>query len=222
MHSGPEDLVRAARRAGVSDERVLTALRATPREAFAPLEDRRAVYDDAPLWIGHGQVTTQPSLSALMLEGLALVGDEHVLEVGTGAGFQTALLAALAGDVVSIEWWADLSELAGRVLDAEGVGNVELVVGDGSRGVPERAPYDAVLVSAAALEVPAALVEQLRPGGRLVQPIGPGGDEQVVLFERAGSGLRRIDVLVLARFVPMRSRDQQRGLRGGREYFGLL
>ncbi|MGW1676188.1 protein-L-isoaspartate O-methyltransferase [Saccharopolyspora sp. NPDC002376] len=212
--AGPEDLVRAARRAGVSDERVLTALRATPRGAFAPLEDRRAVYADVPLLIGHDQVTTQPSLSALMLEGLALAGDEHVLEVGTGAGFQTALLAGLAGDVVSIEWWADLSEQAGRVLDAEGVDNVDLVVGDGCRGVPERAPFDAVLVSAAALEVPAALIEQLRPGGRLVQPIGSGGDEQVMLFERAGSGLRRIAVLALARFVPMRSRGR-RGLRGG-------
>jgi protein-L-isoaspartate(D-aspartate) O-methyltransferase len=201
--AGPEDLVDAARRAGVSDERVLDALRATPREAFVQVENRRAAYDDAPLRIGHGQVTTQPSLSALMLEGLALTGREHVLEIGTGTGFQTALLARLARDVVSIEWWADLSAQASRVLAAKEVGNIELVVGDGSHGVPERAPYDAVLVSAAALEVPAPLVEQLRPGGRLVQPIGVGGDEQVVLFERTDAGLRRVDLLALARFVPM-------------------
>ncbi|MBB5158278.1 protein-L-isoaspartate O-methyltransferase [Saccharopolyspora phatthalungensis] len=207
MHpAGPEDLVRAARRVGVFDERVLAALRTTMREAFLPLEDLRAVYDDAPLAIGHGQVTTQPSLSARMLEGLALTGGEHVLEIGTGAGFQTALLARLAGDVVSIEWWPDLSEQAGRVLATEGVDNVELVVGDGRRGVPERAPFDAVLVSAAALEVPVPLVEQLRWGGRLVQPIGAGGNERVMLFERTESGLRRIDVLALARFVRMRGR----------------
>lgn len=97
---GPEELVRAARHAGVTDERVLRVLLATPREVFVPLEARTAAYDDAPLLIGHGQVTTQPSLSALMLEGLALTGGEHVLEIGTGVGFQTALLARLAGDGV--------------------------------------------------------------------------------------------------------------------------
>ncbi|MFE5587652.1 protein-L-isoaspartate O-methyltransferase [Kitasatospora sp. NPDC056531] len=197
----PEDLVRAARAAGVRDERLLGAIRAIPRAGFVPAWQEGIAYQDTPVPIPHGLVTTQPSLSAAMIEGLALIGDEHVLEVGTGLGFQTALLARLAADVVSIELWSDLAAQARQNLDRQGVTNVELFVGDGSEGVPGRAPYDAVLVSAAHPDVPPPLVEQLRPGGRLVQPIRPGGREDVVAFRRTAAGLERERVLIAARFV---------------------
>ncbi|MGW3044842.1 protein-L-isoaspartate(D-aspartate) O-methyltransferase [Kitasatospora sp. NPDC001159] len=197
----PEDLVRAVRAVGVRDERLLGAIRTVPRAGFVPAAQEEVAYQNMPVPIPHGLVTTQPSLSAAMIEGLALIGDEHVLEVGTGLGFQTALLAHLAADVVSIELWSDLAAQARQNLDRQGVTNVELFVGDGSKGVPGRAPYDAVLVSAACPDVPPPLVEQLRPGGRLVQPIGPGGREDVVAFRRTASGLERERVLVAARFV---------------------
>lgn len=197
----PEDLVRSVRRAGVSDERVLQAVRATPRAAFVPTGHRAHAYQDVPLPIGHGQVTTQPSLSARMIEGLELNGDEHVLEVGTGLGFQTALLARLAADVVTVEMRPDIARQARGNLAGQGVQNVELRVGDGSAGVPAGAPYDAVIVSAAFPEVPAPLAGQLRLGGRLVQPIGPGGREQVVSFLRTATGLESGRILTPARFV---------------------
>ncbi|NMH99392.1 protein-L-isoaspartate(D-aspartate) O-methyltransferase [Pseudonocardia acidicola] len=197
----PDDLVRAVRAAGVGDERLLAAVRATPRAGFVPAEHVAVAYGDRPIPIAHGQVTTQPSLSARMIEGLDLAGDEHVLEIGTGLGFQTALLARLAGDVVSIELWPDLVRHARRNLARQGIRNVELLVGDGSCGVPEHAPYDAIVVSAAFPEVPAPLVEQLRLGGSLVQPVGPGGSEQVWLFRGTAEGLERCRILTLARFV---------------------
>ena len=204
--AAPGDLARAARAAGISDERVLEAISATPRAGYVPGGYRTAAYRDEPVPIGHGRVTTQPSLSARMIEGLRLAGDDHVLEIGTGLGFQTALLARLAASVVSIERWPDLADQARRNLARQGIGNAEVLDGDGSRGLPDRAPYDAILVSAAFPQVPAPLAAQLRVGGRLVQPIGPGGREQVVLFERSAAGLQRRQVLTLARFVRLRGR----------------
>lgn len=206
MDSSPQALVSAARESGVGDERVLDAVRATPRAAFVPPDAVDDAYADVPIPIAHDQVTTQPSLSARMIEGLGLTGDEHVLEIGTGLGFQTALLARLAADVVTVEWWPDLTEQARRNLRARGIGRVTLLTGDGSGGVPEHAPYDAILVSAAFPEVPRPLIEQLRVGGRLVQPIGSGGQEDVVAFERTESGLVRQRVLVPARFVRLHGR----------------
>jgi protein-L-isoaspartate(D-aspartate) O-methyltransferase len=141
-----------------------------------------------------------------MIESLGLDGSEHVLEVGTGLGFQTALLAHLAADVVSIEMRPDIARQARGNLARQRVGNVELRVGDGSGGVPDRAPYDAVVVSAAFPEVPVPLVTQVRTSGRLVQPIGPGGHEQVVCFLRTASGLEQWRVLTAARFVRLRGR----------------
>jgi protein-L-isoaspartate(D-aspartate) O-methyltransferase len=158
-------------------------------------------YRDEPIPIGHGQVTTQPSLSARMIEGLRLAGADRVLEIGTGLGYQTALLARLASSVVSIERWPDLAGQARWNLARHGIRNVQVLAGDGSCGRPDRAPYDAIVVSAAFPGVPAPLAAQLRIGGRLVQPIGPGGNEQVVLFERSAAGLQRRQVLTPARFV---------------------
>ncbi|WP_101789738.1 protein-L-isoaspartate(D-aspartate) O-methyltransferase [Nonomuraea indica] len=201
-----DDLVRAVRAAGVHDERLLDAMRATPRADFVPPGCASAAYDDGPVPIQHGQVTTQPSLSARMIAALGLHGAEHVLEIGTGLGFQTALLARLAADVVTVERWPDMTEAARRSLARHRIRNVELVVGDGTRGVPERAPYDAVLVSAAFPRVPPPLVEQLRLGGRLVQPIGRGGWEEVTLFERTGTGLQRRSLLTFASFVRLHGR----------------
>ncbi|MBX6382345.1 MAG: protein-L-isoaspartate(D-aspartate) O-methyltransferase [Microbispora sp.] len=202
----PEDLVRAVRAAGVRDERLLAAVRSTPRAGFVPAKHVAHAYEDVPIPIAHGQVTTQPSLSATMIDALALTGREHVLEVGSGLGYQTALLARLAADVVSVELWPDLVRGARRNLARQGIRNAEVLVGDGSRGVPGRAPYDAVIVSAAFPTVPAPLVEQLRLGGRLVQPIGTGGREEVVLFERTVIGLEPRRLLTLARFVRLHGR----------------
>jgi protein-L-isoaspartate(D-aspartate) O-methyltransferase len=204
--SGAEQLVDSARRSGVDDPRVLDAIRAVRRAAFVPPEQVKAAYSDEPIPIPHDQVTTQPSLSARMVAALDLTGAEHVLEVGTGYGYQTALLARLAAFVTSIERWPELAAQARRNLAAEGVDNVRVVDGDGTEGVPAHAPYDAVLVSAAFPEVPAPLIEQLRPGGRLVQPIGPGGAEQVTLFERGPAGLVERKQLVAARFVRLHGR----------------
>jgi protein-L-isoaspartate(D-aspartate) O-methyltransferase len=204
--AGPAELVAAARAAGISDERVLAAMNTTPRAGFVPGAYVTAAYRDEPIPIGHGQVTTQPSLSARMIEGLRLAGGDHVLEIGTGLGFQTALLARLAASVVSIERWPDLAGQARRNLARQGIGNVQVLAGDGSCGLPDRAPYDAILVSAAFPAVPAPLAAQLRAGGRLVQPIGPGGKEQVVLFEHSAAGLERRQVLTLARFVRLHGR----------------
>ena len=204
--ASPSDLVAAARAAGIGDERVLEAISATPRAGFVPGDYLTAAYRDEPIPIGHRQVTTQPSLSARMIEGLHLASGDHVLEVGTGLGFQTALLARLAAGVISIERWPDLADQARRNLARQGIGNAEVLAGDGSRGLPDRALYDAILVSAAFPQVPAPLAAQLRIGGRLVQPIGPGGGEQVVLFERSASGLERRHVLTLARFVRLHGR----------------
>ncbi|HEX5567624.1 MAG TPA: protein-L-isoaspartate(D-aspartate) O-methyltransferase, partial [Streptomyces sp.] len=133
----PEDLVRAVRAAGIGDERLLQAVRTTPRAAFLPTGSQAHAYHDVPIPIGHGQVTTQPSLSAMMIDGLGLSGGEHVLEIGTGVGFQTALLARLAADGVTAEMWPDIARQARRNLARQGIGNVELRIGDGSGGVPD-------------------------------------------------------------------------------------
>jgi protein-L-isoaspartate(D-aspartate) O-methyltransferase len=207
--STPQVLANEVRARGVRDERLLAAIRAVPRAVFVPPKLAAVAYVDEPVPISHGQVTTQPSLSGRMIEGLRLTGDEHVLEVGTGLGFQTALLARLAADVVSIERWPDLAEQAERNLAACGIRNVRLLVGDGSLGEPGLAPFDGILVSAAHPEVPPALIEQLRVGRRLVQPIGEGGDDAVIAFERTADGIERREELTPARFVRLHVRDHQ-------------
>lgn len=198
---GPDRLADTVRRRGVRDERVIAGVRSVPRAAFVPVDHAGMAYRDVPVPIGHHQVTTQPSLSALMLEALGLTGPETVLEIGTGYGFQTALLARLAAVVWSVERWAELAETARHNLERQGVRNAHVVVADGSGGLPEHAPFDAILVSAAFPTVPEPLADQLVPGGRLVQPIGQGGDEDVMLFRREPTGLQRMATLTRAHFV---------------------
>jgi protein-L-isoaspartate(D-aspartate) O-methyltransferase len=197
----PEDLVAAAHVNGVRDPLVLGAVRDIPRAGFVPAAVADRAYDDRPLPIAHDQVTTQPSLVAAMVEALALGESDTVLEIGTGLGWQTALLARLARTVWSVERFDDLAADARANLAREGVANATVVVGDGTGGLPEAAPFDAILVAAAYTGVPAPLVTQLADGGRLVQPLGLGGAEDVVLFERSGAELVRRRTVIGAHFV---------------------
>jgi protein-L-isoaspartate(D-aspartate) O-methyltransferase len=181
--------------------RLLAAIAAVPRAEFVPPKFVTQAYRDSPLPIPHDQVTTQPSLVAQMVEALELTSADRVLEVGTGYGWQTALLARLAQHVWSVERWDDLAEAARVNLGRQGVANATVVVGDGSSGLPEQAPYDAILVAAAFPEVAEPLADQLVEGGRLVQPIGPGGFDEVTLFEKRGNALERKRLVTGAHFV---------------------
>lgn len=201
--SSPEALARIIEAEGVTDRRVLHAFRRVAREAFVPPDWAGHAYEDRPIPIPHGQVTTQPSLIARMVAGLRLRGDERVLEVGTGLGFQTAILAALAREVFSIERFPDLAEQARRNLEASGIAGLTVVVGDGTMGLPEHAPFDGTVVSAAAPDVPPPLVAQLAEGGRLVHPLGPGGYETVIAYRKEGGRLVEEARLTPASFVPL-------------------
>jgi protein-L-isoaspartate(D-aspartate) O-methyltransferase len=207
MNASAEDLAAVIRAQGIRDPRLLEAIRAVPRDQFVPPELSGRAFVDEPLPIGRDQVTTQPSLVARMVEALELRGSESVLEVGTGFGWQTALLARLAARVWSVERWPDLAEAARGRLERSGAANVSVVVGDGSEGLPEHAPYDAILVSAAFPSVPSTLVAELTDGGRLVQPLGEGGDEEVVLFEKRSGELVQSRMLTRARFVRLYGRE---------------
>lgn len=196
------DRLLAELRQGVADERVLAAVRSVPRDLFVPPDLRDEAWENTPLPIGCGQTISQPLVVARMCELLALRGDERVLDVGTGSGYHAALLARLAGHVYSIEVHAELAQRASRCLAAAGVRNVTLVTGDGSRGLPQHAPYDAINVAAAAEgDVPEALVEQLAPGGLLVAPVD-GGDQRLKVLRRSGD---RVEATMLerVRFVPL-------------------
>jgi protein-L-isoaspartate(D-aspartate) O-methyltransferase len=176
-------------------------VRGLPRALFVPPELAGRAYEDIPLPIPHEQVTTQPSLVARMVEALRLDGSETVLEVGTGYGWQTALLTRLARFVRSVERWQDVAETARANLQRLAVENAGVVVGDGTEGLAEHAPYQAIVVSAAFPSVPAPLAEQLAEGGRLVQPLGRGGNEDVFLFEKRAGGLVPVRSISLAHFV---------------------
>ena len=179
---------------GIDDPRVLDAMARVPRELFVPDVERPLAYEDAALQLPYGQTISQPFIVAVILQALALRGDEHVLDVGTGSGYQAALLRALARDVVSVERIPELAAQARRNLLAAGAADVEVLVADGSLGVPERSPFDAIAVAAAARTIPPALVEQLAPGGRLVLPL----QDRLVLVSDG-----QVTTLVPARFVPL-------------------
>lgn len=181
---------------------VLSAMARVPREKFVPEGVRHLAYADRALPIACDQTISQPYIVALMTEALTLTGSERVLEIGTGSGYQTAILAELAGSVVSIERHAELSREAQRVLDELGYANVELIVGDGTLGWPEGAPYDRILVAAAAAQVPPALIEQLAEGGTLVIPVG-ASDGQVLEAYRKLGGKLHAEPLSGCRFVPL-------------------
>ena len=193
---------RQLRRRGITDERVLAAMSRVPRELFVPEGVRSHAYADDALPIGAGQTISQPFVVATICSLLALEGPECVLDVGTGSGYQAAVLAELAAQVVTIERIPELAETARAALTRSGYESVEVRVGDGSLGVPDRAPFDAVAVAAAAPNVPRPLYEQLLEGGRVVVPRGQRGGQELVLVVRTLEGPVERTVLPV-RFVPL-------------------
>lgn len=187
---------------GVTDRRVLEAMRRVPRHLFVPPEYRDAAYSDGPLPIGHGQTISQPYIVAYMTALLHLKGDEKVLEIGTGSGYQAAVLAHLAREVHTVERIPALAERAAALLRRLGLTNVTVHQGDGSLGLPAFAPYDAILVTAAAPRVPPSLLDQLADGGRLVIPVGSHGLQHLERWRRVGDALRR-QILDPVAFVPL-------------------
>jgi protein-L-isoaspartate(D-aspartate) O-methyltransferase len=193
---------RQLRRRGISDERVLQAMAAVPREHFVPEDVRRSAYNDSALPIGYDQTISQPWVVAAICQSLRLDGDEKVLEIGTGSGYSAAVLSHLADHVVSIERVPALGEWARERLDELGIRNVEVIVGDGSRGLSERAPFDAIAVHAASPEAPHSLLAQLAEGGRLVVPIATASADLLTSFRREDGGLRQ-ETIGPCRFVPL-------------------
>lgn len=187
---------------GVYDARVLDAMARIPRHEFAPERYRSQAYEDHPLPIGEEQTISQPYIVALMLQALAISPNDRVLEIGTGSGYVTALLAELASRVVSIERHASLSDSAAALLSRMGYRNIQIVIGDGSRGYPQSAPYDVIIVSAAAPELPRELVAQLAEGGRMIVPVGLEDSQQLQFIEMRD---RRPNLILreLCRFVPL-------------------
>jgi len=193
---------RQLRRNGIRDERVLGAMGAVPREAFVPPNQQPYTYVDGALPIEHGQSISQPYMVALMTEALELAGPERVLEIGTGTGYQVAVLAALCEQVYSVERIAELAETARQRLAALDVGNAQITVGDGTLGRPEHAPYDGIIVTAGAPRAPEPLVEQLADGGRLVIPVGDRFTQMLKVYVKEGDRLRERN-LCACKFVPL-------------------
>jgi protein-L-isoaspartate(D-aspartate) O-methyltransferase len=199
-----EDQIEAR---GVRDPRVLDAMRQVPRHELVPPFQRDLAYEDRPLPIGHGQTISQPYVVAAMTEALGLKGGERVLEIGTGSGYQAAVLSKLAKEIYSIEIVPELAQRARADLARLGYANVEVRQGDGWRGWPEKAPFDAIVVTAAPEEVPPDLIAQLAVGGRLVIPVG-GREQQLMVVRKTPEGVTR-EVLFGVRFVPMRGEAEK-------------
>jgi protein-L-isoaspartate(D-aspartate) O-methyltransferase len=202
MRGARRRLVETLRTSGISDLAVLHAIEQTPRHLFVPTGVRHRAYEDSALPIGSGQTISQPFVHARYLELLKLQGREKVLEIGTGSGYQTVLLAHLAAQVFSIERIAALLDRAREVIQQCEVRNVSLLMGDGTLGWRDYAPYDAILVSAAAPDVPAPLLEQLAEGGRMLIPLGDKGEQMLAVITRKGDSWDRVDVAPV-RFVPL-------------------
>lgn len=186
----------------ISDQRVLQAMRQVPRHLFVPEDRQNEAYQDRPLSIGYGQTISQPYIVGYMTAALALSGDEKVLEVGTGSGYQAAVLSRVASQVITIEYIPELADTARTALAKLGYDNVEVLVGDGSAGWPEEAPYEAIMFTAAAPEIPAPLRDQLADGGRLVGPIGSRYDQVLVRLWRI-SNEWKTETLKAVIFVPL-------------------
>ena len=195
-------LIETLQANGIRDMAVLRAFDLTPRHLFVPTGVRHRAYEDSALPIGNGQTISQPTVHARYLEVLALGGRERVLEIGTGSGYQTVLLSHLAAQVFSVERVPALLERAQEVIRQSGARNVSLLLGDGTIGWREYAPYDAILVSAAAPDVPAPLVEQLAEGGKLLIPLGDRDEQMLVVLTKHGPSLERRDIAPV-RFVPL-------------------
>jgi protein-L-isoaspartate(D-aspartate) O-methyltransferase len=200
---GRDELLQSLRER-IADERVIDAIAAVPRELFVPPAMKAAAYVDAPLRIGGGQTISQPTVVARMCELLELSPSDRVLDVGSGSGYHAAVLSRLCANVDGVELDPRLAVRATRSLAAAGIDNVTIVAGDGSLGLPERAPFDAINVAATARdEVPPALEQQLASGGRLIAPLAHGNSEHLVLVRRGPAGLERL-LLEPVRFVPLR------------------
>lgn len=186
---------------GVKDKRVLEVMERVPRHFFVPEAVRDRAYQDNALPIGHGQTISQPFVVAAMTEQMRLTGGERVLEIGTGSGYQAAVLGELASEVYTIEIVPELAARARRTLKTLGHANIFVREGDGWAGWPEKAPFDAIMVTAAPEQVPPALVEQLKTGGRMVIPLGPAGDQELVVLTKTAAGLKEEKIFPV-RFVP--------------------
>jgi protein-L-isoaspartate(D-aspartate) O-methyltransferase len=193
---------RQLRRRGIEDERVLEAMAVVPRELFVPAASQRQAYADSALPIGEGQTISQPWIVAAICQALALAGDEQVLEIGAGSGYSAAVLSRLTAGVLSIERLPQLAAGAELALTEAGIENVEVVVGDGTRGHPEDAPFGAIAVHAAAPGPPPTLLGQLGDGGRLVVPLAAGDSDVLTVFHRLGDRIRS-EQIGPCRFVPL-------------------
>ena len=189
-------------RRGIADPRVLEAMRSVPRHRFVPPDLLASAYADCALPIGEGQTISQPYIVALMTEALELRGHERVLEIGTGSGYQAAILSKLAREVYTIERHAVLAKRAKELLDELGYHNVHVRVGDGTAGWPEEAPFEGIIITAAAPEVPQPLLDQLADGGRLVAPVGPAGFQNLVCVRKKGKRTTTRHLVPVA-FVPL-------------------